>query len=352
MINHEESDDLLGHLPGSHQEMSRQAKLLDTLAKLELQESGRKEMHLANGRPIRALRKKRGWSQKKLATRAGICTRTLRTMELGEECTKLSTIRRVACALEVDVTRIQGPSKASLVPTHRWEDLLIPVRDYPRVRQALACDMRGEFDRAVALLDEGLARLDPSRPDEFRDWAFFSIKKFSILSNSGRHQEGLEGLERLARHKSWQIRQSTDLFGLLRYHRAVTMRRLGLFMEAAAEFGELLERKHQASGARHQLGVVCLEQGLAELRKNADMTLLDLAKMHLEKSRSSWEQEGGGYRVGFSLRRLAEVARAVGEPDTAAALYELACQRFADDECERYLEATREDIARLARERG
>jgi transcriptional regulator with XRE-family HTH domain len=342
MIKHNGHDDLLGSLP------SRRNSASCPDGEADGNHRHRKKMHLADGARIRELRRTAVLNQKQLATLAGLSPRTVRTMENSEDYTKLCSIRRVAWALGVGVDQILGLSKESLLPLHRWEDIQVPVRDLVLVRQALAHDMRGEFDRAVELLDQGLSRLDAEGHELFRDLAFLSIKKFSILSNAGRHQEGLRGLESMARHAGWRRRQSSDLWGLLRYHRAVILRRLGFYTEAAAEFGELLGSKKQAAGAHHQLGVLCLIQGAEDL----DMTLLELAKMHLEMSRRSWEESGGGYRTGFSERRLAQLALQLGEPDTAEALFELACQRFADDECERYLLATREDIEKLARNRG
>jgi transcriptional regulator with XRE-family HTH domain len=61
-----------------------------------------------HGVKIRSLRKRRGWSQVELAERAGITNQALSLVERGERVGKLDTLRRVAAALGVSLSRLVG----------------------------------------------------------------------------------------------------------------------------------------------------------------------------------------------------------------------------------------------------
>ena len=61
------------------------------------------------GRRVRALRESQSETQQTLATRAGIATRTLASLEAGQDVS-LDTLRKLATALGVTVAELVGGS--------------------------------------------------------------------------------------------------------------------------------------------------------------------------------------------------------------------------------------------------
>ncbi|HEY0655885.1 MAG TPA: helix-turn-helix transcriptional regulator [Chryseosolibacter sp.] len=60
----------------------------------------------AFGKRLKALRTEKGWSQEKLAARAGVSENTIVTLEAGKLNTTIATCFEVARALGVDASRL------------------------------------------------------------------------------------------------------------------------------------------------------------------------------------------------------------------------------------------------------
>jgi transcriptional regulator with XRE-family HTH domain len=117
----------------------------------------------------------------------------------------------------------------------------------------------------------------------------------------------------------------------------------GQLQKAEAIFKRLLGSAEHKTSARHQLGVVVLEQ----FRLNrSEQSLLAAAKSHFMSAHAEWERLGD-HRVGFADRRLAEVSEAEGEYPAAFEHLHAALVTFARERMQRDVDATRERLNAL-----
>jgi transcriptional regulator with XRE-family HTH domain len=70
------------------------------------------ESMLSRGELIRLLRRRKGWTQRELAQRAGVTQTTIVRLERGDTEPVISTIRKVAEALGVPPAEILGEGAA------------------------------------------------------------------------------------------------------------------------------------------------------------------------------------------------------------------------------------------------
>jgi transcriptional regulator with XRE-family HTH domain len=67
---------------------------------------------LTQGERVRLLRRRRGWTQRELAERAGVTHTTIVRLERGGSDPNISTIRKVAEALGVSPAEVLGEGAA------------------------------------------------------------------------------------------------------------------------------------------------------------------------------------------------------------------------------------------------
>jgi transcriptional regulator with XRE-family HTH domain len=227
------------------------------------------ESYLGNGRALRRLRKRRGWTQRQLvaATRAcreDVALSTVKVIETGRRCVKRVTLERLAHTLGVEVERILGCKADWLRRLAGWQ--LVGGADtvYPwEVARALVHDMHGRHrlgaDQLVRLIDE----LDPDDPDGFRDRAALTFCLARVLSNGGRVQRALDLLDGVLGGRGVGCRRHSMLILWGQYLRGICLRRLGRYSEARATLQELVADELHGAAALHQLGVLTYLQALS-----------------------------------------------------------------------------------------
>lgn len=87
------------------------------------------------GARLRALRRARGFTQERLAERAGLSYKFVGEIERGQGNPTLATLVALAEALDVDVVDLFGPAETRQAPL---EVYTIPGRQLARVREAVA----------------------------------------------------------------------------------------------------------------------------------------------------------------------------------------------------------------------
>jgi transcriptional regulator with XRE-family HTH domain len=117
-----------------------------------MNEKGKREKVIPDAATIRWCRYEKGWTQEQLAERAGVTKKTVQNLEDGKSVRPV-TLRRVAKALDVELTRLLGTPPRSL-PKTKIAELLARLDKLERRQEAFELYMRAEELRRLELLDE------------------------------------------------------------------------------------------------------------------------------------------------------------------------------------------------------
>ncbi|MBI2299766.1 MAG: helix-turn-helix transcriptional regulator [Armatimonadetes bacterium] len=287
-----------------------------------------------DGRRIVAERLRRGMSREELAAEVEMDERTLRRIEENQGGSQYeSNAQRLADALKVHIDEIvRGLDYDVGMSWIRVPHL--PRGEMDAYVDAAYLDMDGDHEGAIQAIkgicgrQSGLHVVPAS---------LLKITLAVYLDHAGRHPEAQEQLH-------WVLAQRSTSAGwpdvLIRaeYHLAISYRREQRWVDAEGIIERLLadENSFIRPAALHQRGAIRMGQGRWE-EARADLT---------EAAR---ELRGRGmYRVGYPLRRLAELAVRDGMYGEAMRLYFEAGVILAEYHCTRYVERIRKAVAELA----
>jgi len=303
-----------------------------------------------NSTLVKSLRHSAGLTQLKLSSLAKLSLRTIKTVENGNPEVSPTTRQKLANVFRI--APIQLLVDFVEEPNNQGFPLFLLQQVFPikinhdlmeTVKQGILADMQADYKSAEAWLK----KVYNTQPEDDYDMkAQFLVKYAASLDNAGNSQKTVELLEPIVMGRT-KRKVKSQVKNWVTYHLAVAYRRVSEdFNDGSEEILDEAERlfrivqttgePHQMIAATHQLGVILWIRAQIE----GSTKLYKSAKKHFETAQKRWKKNNN-FREGYSLRRLADIARAENNDERALELLFDALEVFAKHECERYVSEVR-----------